>query len=234
MPMYPSYVSSPFTGNLPPNREMGPPDLFPSSSVAPAYQRRFDRMFGRQLAGDEQNDTTSNAKVPGAVEEPAWALNELRYFEELDDTQGSGIFEAPGSRPNNYADAGIFSQSYSHPGYLAREKPWAKSEVVDATTGRQVVYVPGGSVAMDSAAQAAFIENMKYGRMNPVMTPYQERGVPYDSTVNVKVNPEPVGAEGDPLLPPSPKSGVGGFLLAAGLVGLAAGVVYAVTKKKGK
>lgn len=247
MPLYRSFPSTPYTGNLPPNREMGPPDLFPSSNVAPAYQRRFDKMFGRHLAGDEEAVVIPETKSPGDPDEPAYALNELRYFAEMDDTQGSGIFEPPGSAPNNYPDAGIFAQSFSSPGYLAREKPWQKSEVVDGTTGRPVTYVPGGAVAMDSAAQVAFVEDLMYQAPNPLMTPYQQRDVPDGSTVNVRQNPIPItakaapamvagyrgyGADAAPVPAPAPASPLKGVLIAAGLAGLAVGIVYATSKKK--
>ncbi len=240
MPLYRSYPSTPYTGNVPPNREMGPPDLFPSSNVAPAYQRRFDRMFGRHLAGDEEAVVIPETKAPGDPDEPAYALNELKYFQEMDDTQGSGIFDAPGSQPTDYPDAGIFAQSFSSPGYLAREKPWQKSEVVDSTTGRPVTYVPGGAVAMDSAAQIAFIEDMMYRQPNPLMTPYRERHVPGGSTVNVKQNPLPITEQSAPAMlaedaaapAPASASPLKPVLIGAAIAGLAIGLVYASSKKK--
>jgi len=158
---YPIYPSTIVNGNLPTMPEMGPPDLRPTSSTAGYYQERLDSMFGRHLAGAE--------KPVGDDREPAYALNELRLAAEMDDVNGSGIFDPPGTKPNNYPDAGVFAMSWGMPGYLQREKMYAPSEVVDGTTGRPVIYVNGGAVSLDSAAQIAVIESGRYAPPRPVV-----------------------------------------------------------------
>ncbi len=224
---YPVYPSTILNGNLPTLAEMGPPDLRPTSSTAGYYQGRLDRMFGRHLAGADTE------KQVGEDREPAYALNELRVMAELDDTDGAGIFDAPGSKPNNYPDAGVFATSWAWPGYLARERMYAPSEVLDSTTGRPIIPVNGGTVSMDSAAQIAFIESGRYNPPSPIMTPYSEIPVEDWSTVNVRQNPAPI----------TPTSGYGEaatvgassttkLLVALGLGALGVGAVYAFTRPK--
>lgn len=222
---YPIYPSQIINGNLPSMAEMGPPDLRPSSSTASYYQRRLDSMYGRHLAGA--------AKAMGDDAEPAYALNELKLMAELDDTAGDGIFDPDGSRPNNYPDAGILASSYSFPGYLARERMYEPSEVVDQTTGRPVIYVNGGAVSMDSAAQIAFIEAGRYAPPRPVIDQYGEEPVPPESTVNIYQNPVPV----------TPASGFGQsnglqagskLVLALALAGVGVGALLAFSKPKQK
>jgi hypothetical protein len=144
------------------------------------------------------------------------------------------VFDAPGTGPNNYADAGCLADRFSKPGYLARERMFAQSEVRDATTGRPVVYVNGGAVAMDSAAQIAFIERGLYAPPVPVLDQAAHTYIPFADTSVQRVEPAPV----------TPTSGLGQdsgmtatkMLLLTGAVALAAGAVYAVLRpsKKGK
>ena len=179
-------------------------------------------MYGRHLAGAE--------KPVGSDTEPAYALNELRLMDELDDTDGNGIFDPDGSRPNNYPDAGVFAASYSFPGYLARERFWEESEIVDQTTGRPVVYVPSGAVSMDSAAQIAFLEAQRYRPPRPVLDTYTEEPVLDESTANIYQNPVPIAPPAAPAvgaLGPGSK-----LLLALAVAGLGAGAVYALAKPK--
>jgi hypothetical protein len=225
MPRYPVYPSQPFTGNLPSLFNMGPPDLYPSSSTAPHYQRRLDSMYGRHLAGAE--------KGMGDDAEPAYALNELRLMTEMDDAQGNGVFDPNGTRPNIYPDAGIMASSYSIPGYLARERVWSKSEVVDGNTGRPVVYVPSGAVSMDSAAQIAFIEGGMYRAPRPYLDQYSESHMEGRSTVNVAQNPIPIGP--DEIVKEAPSTGpspVGKLMIALAIAGAGAGVAFALTRTK--
>ncbi len=225
---YPVHASTIVSGNLPTMVEMGPPDLRPSSSTAGYYQGRLDSMYGRHLAGAE--------KPVGADTEPAYALNELKLMAELDDTNGAGIFDPPGSKPNNYPDAGVFAMSWGLPGYLAREKMYAPSEIIDGTTGRPVTYVNGGAVSLDSRAQIAFIESGLYNPPRSVIDEYSEIPVEMDSTVNVRQNPVPVtpvsgygyyGAD-----PGTGMSGAGKFFIALAAVGLAGGAAYAFLRPK--
>jgi hypothetical protein len=242
-PQYPIYPSTPYTGDLPSQLNMGPFDLYPSSSTGPAYQRRFDSMYGRHLAGAE--------KPVGSDEEPAYALNELRLMAEMDDVDGNGVFDPPGTRPQLYPDAGIMASSYSRPGYLARERMYAPSEVVDANTGRPVTYVNGGMVSMDSTAEIAFMEGGAYRAPRPYLDILSEQMMEGRSTVNVAVNQVPVRIPGPPPnMPMAPmavpdnaadsgaKAGLGAMsdtgklVLILGGIGLAAGVAYAASRPK--
>jgi len=229
-PVYPSTI---LNGNLPTMPEMGPPDLRPTSSTAGHYQERLDSMFGRHLAGAE--------KPMGSDAEPAYALNELRLMAELDDTDGAGIFDPPGTKPNNYPDAGVFAQGWGMPGYLHREKMYAPSEIIDGTTGRPVTYVNGGAVSLDSAAQIAFIESGRYNPPRPVLDRYNEVPVELDSTVNVRQNPIPIqgqagvgwyGADAPPAPAPEGMSSTGKLITALALAGLGVGAVVALTRPK--
>jgi hypothetical protein len=209
------------SGNLPTPEQMGPPDLYPSSSTGPRYQQRLDRMYGRHLAGLE--------KPVGSDAEPAYALNELKLMAEMDDSQGNGVFDPPGTRPNIYPDAGIMASSYSIPGYLARERMWQKSEVIDGNTGRPIVPVNSGSVSMDSTAQVAFVEGGMYAPPRPYLDQYSERHMSAESTVNVAQNPVPIG-EGDAPSTSAGMSPVGKLMLALALAGLGAGAVFALSR----
>jgi hypothetical protein len=247
MARYPVYPSTPYTGDLPTQINMGPFDLYPSSSTGPRYQRRFDNMYGRHLAGVE--------KAVGSDEEPAYALNELQVMAEMDDTNGNGLFDPPGTRPNIYPDAGILASSYAIPGYLHRDRMYAPSEVIDANTGRPVTYVNGGMVSMDSTAMIAFMEAGAYPKPQPYLDVLSEENMRGRSTVNVAQNPVPVTAPAPPAVMSQPpmtvspsaadagaKAGYGRFgddtgtgsamklALALGLMGAGVGVVYALTK----
>jgi hypothetical protein len=224
---YPVYPSTILNGNLPNLAEMGPPDLRPTSSTAPYYQGRLDSMFGRHLAGADTQ------KQVGEDREPAYALNELRVMAEMDDTDGAGIFDAPESKPNNYPDAGVFATSWAWPGYLARERMYSPSEVLDSTTGRPIIPVNGGTVSMDSAAQIAFIESGRYNPPAPVMDQYSEIPVEDWSTVNVRVNTAPITpVSGYGEAATTGMSGTTKFLIGLGATGLALGAVYAFTRPK--
>lgn len=79
--------------------------------------------------------------------------NELNALAELDDVQGNGIFDPAGSQPNIHPDEGIFGDREGLPGYIAREQPFAPSEVIDINTGKPVMYVPGNAFMMDPRTQ---------------------------------------------------------------------------------
>jgi len=227
MPRYPNYPSQPFTGNLPGLVAMGPADLRASSSTAPYYQARIDRMYGRNLAGLGGQQV----EVQDEAAEPAWADNELKLLKELDDVTGDGVFDPPGTKPNFYRDAGVFAGRWGAPGYIERERSFHLSEIVDATTGRPVVYVPSGAVSMDSAAQVAYIENGRYPAPVPVLNSQEGRQLPRRSTVNVMQNPEPVtSASGTGALPFGLSWNAAAAI--AGALGLAAGVTIALARRK--
>lgn len=220
MPRYPTYPSQPYTGDVPTMVAVGPPDAAFSSGTAPYWAAKIDRLYGRHLAGAD------DVKVQDEQSIPAWATNELNYLAEMDDVQGNGVFDPPGTHSNIHPDAGIFSARFDIPGYLARERLYAESEVVDSTTGRPVVYVNSGAVAMDSAAQIAFIENNAYRQPEPLMSPLREGRMRARETWNVRQNPVPIGAIGDQA------ASAAKALAVAGVIGLAIGAAYAAMKKR--
>lgn len=176
-PKYPKYPSQPNAGNLPSMKTMGPPDLRPSSSTASYYQGHIDRAHGRYLAG-----------LGSTQMEPAYAFNELQLLAEMDDVQGDGIFDPPGSQKNIHPGAGVFAVNYNLPGYHAREVPFSFSEERDVTTGRPIRAVPSGAVANDSSAQIAFIEQGLYPRPQPMLS-LAKGQTPFRDTWNVMQNP---------------------------------------------
>jgi hypothetical protein len=192
-------------------------------------------MYGRNLAGIgaiASPDVTVQPDEPQHTE-PAWADNELKVLAEMDDFVGNGVFDPPNSRPTTYADAGVFGGRMGLPGYIEREKSFRLSEVLDATTGRPVVYVPGGAVSMDSAAQVAYLENGRYPAPRPVLDSQSGGLVPMEDTFNVMQNPEPIqSASGYGALPFglswNALAGIGAAL------GLAVGVGIALSSKKRK
>jgi len=180
-PRYPLTPSQPNAGRLPSLKQMGPPDLRPTSMTAPAFQNRLDRAHGRFLAGLGSDNM-----------EPEYAWNELNVMAEMDDVQGDGIFDPPNAQMNVHPGAGSFAANYSLPGMHAREKPFGFSEERDVTTGRPIRAVPSGAVANDSAAQIAYFERGLYNRPRPQMS-LTSKQTPQKSTVNVMQNPIPVG-----------------------------------------
>lgn len=221
---YPNYPSQPFTGNLPSMVAVGPSDLRYSSGTAPRYAAPFDRRYGRRLAGTDMD-------VEDETADPGFASNELDVMAEMDDIQANGIFDPPGTHPNIHPDAGVFAARYSLPGYHAREVPFAKSEVRDATTGRQIVAVPSGAVSLDSAAQIAFIEQGLYKTPEPVVRWQEATPMRETSIANWMQNPQTIaglGADGAGLSPTA-KLAIGTVA-----VGVSVGVMYALFAKKKK
>lgn len=222
---YPVFPSQPRSGQVPSMVAMGPPDFRPSSNVAPHYQKRFDMMFGRHLSGYGELESSDDEEM-----EYGTALNELRVMEELDDSSSSGIFDAPGTRPNIHPDEGIFADRMAWPGYIQRDPMYMPSEVRSITTNRPVTYVNAGAVAMDDVAKVAFIENRWANPPKPVVDFMKTRMVGDRSTVNTFQNPVPVspavaglGSQALGAMPP-----MLGFVLGAAVTGLLAGVVYGV------
>lgn len=232
---YPSYPPQPYTGRPFTMAEAGTADSRASSGTAPHFQAAIDSLYSRQLAGGEtvQDEASDMEQGP----EKAWAGRELTTMAKLDDVQGSGIFDPPGSHPNIWPDAGVFAVAYSLPGYHARERMFAPSEVVDSTTGRPIIAVPSGAVPLDPAAQIAWVEKARYAPPTPVVRANAEYPVAFESTANVMQNPIPVGALAaddevpGPVVAETGKRNV--FLVALG-VGVAAGVAYAVLSKSKK
>lgn len=212
--IYPHHYPQPTGGRLGPP---GSPDLRPGQGPSPFYQAQIDQQYGRRLAGI--------GEVQDEAAQPAWAANELEYMAEMDDVQGNGVFDPPGAHPNIHPSAGVFAARYSLPGYDARERPFSMSEVRDVTTGRPIRVVPGGAVAMDSAAQIAFIEGGLYDPPQPIINDVTAANTPDVSTVNVFQNPEPIGQ--DETAPPASSNLKRTLLITAG-VGLALGLGWAV------
>lgn len=226
MPNYPFYPSQPYTGIPLTGKQGGPPDARFTSLTAPAWQAPIDRRYGRTLAGDtpvQESQSPDNA----------FAVNELAMLRELDDVQGDGIFDPPGTHPNIYADAGVFAGRFSLPGYHVREVPFQHSEVRDATTGRPIIPVPNGAVSLDTPAKIAQLERGMYAPPQPVLWSNRGGRVLEQSTANVVQNPEPVQGMGRWLgddAPPVPSNSGKTILTVVG-VGLAAGALWALLKK---
>jgi len=225
---YPSYPSQPFTGNLLTGKQGGPPDARFTSLTASVYQAPIDARYGRMLAGD------TVVQDENAEPDNAWAVNELEALRELDDVQGDGIFDPPGTHPNVYPDAGVLAARFSLPGYHVREVPFKYSEVRDATTGRPIIPVPNGAVSLDTPAKIAQLERQQYAPSQPVVWSNRGGRVNEQSIVNWAQNPETVrgvgrwgtGADATPPVPPAPGSGK--TVMAVIGVGLAAGALYAL------
>lgn len=222
MPNYPVYPTQITGGNLPSMQRMGPPDLRPSSSTAPFYQGKFNKMYGRHLAGVGFGDVP--AVVADEDVEHGWAVNEVQNMEAMDDVQASGVFDPPGSRPNVNPDYGILAVRYSLPGFVARERMFAPSEVRDVTNGEQAVHVPAGWTVADDASKIAFVQNRFHQPPAPVLAWTKEaplRGRPTQ----------------DATIPAQPVSGLGALpsttvlIGALAIAGLAAGA-WMVTKGK--
>jgi hypothetical protein len=232
---YPSYTAQPYTGDLPGMVEAGPPDLLYSSGTAPSVASRLWRAHGRQLAGLGGPMHLHQQREP-----VRYYPNELKLMEELDDTVGTGIFDAEGTHGQVHAGAGIFAAHYAMPGYLARETFFQPSEVVDATTGRRILPVPAGAVAHDDVAKIAYLEKLRLNAYRPDTLPY-ESDLAVQSITNVWQNPQRItpggvaglGAETPPSSPPSSGMGTVVAVAAAALAaGVLAGMLY--PKKRGR
>ncbi len=231
---YPMYPSQPYTGDLPSMVAVGPSDLRYTSNLAPGQAVPFDRRYGRRLAGTDTDVSDESA-------DPGWASNELELLAEMDDIQSNGVFDPPGTHPNVHPDAGVFAARYSLPGYHAREVPFSKTEVVDATTGRRVVAVPSGAVSLDSAAQIAFIEQGRYSTPRNVVRWQEAAPMPGVNISNWMQDPQSIrdsgyGVQGfgadAPLTAPAPAAGSSSTVVKVLLVGAAAGALYALFRKK--
>jgi hypothetical protein len=229
MAKYPVFDPQPYTGNLPTQIEAGPPDFLYTGGTAPFYQAPIDARYGRTLAGNEVQDEKA-----AMANENAWSPGELNALAEMDDVQGNGIFDAPGSHPNIWPDAGVFATRFSLPGYSAREKMFEKSEIKDATTGRAIVPVPSGAVSIDPAAQIAMLEAGRYPTPQPILNANAEYALRAKSIANVAQNPQAVHGFGADETPPSTGAGLtpAQLILATAAVGLAAGGIWALVRKK--
>jgi len=226
---YPFYTTQPYTGTPLTGKQGGPPDARYTSLTAPEYQGHIDRRYGRTLAGDDQMQDSTQSP------DNAWAVNELEALRQLDDVQGDGIFDPPGTHPNIYPDAGVLAARYALPGYHVREVPFKYSEVRDATTGRPIIPVPNGAVSLDTPAKLAQLERSMYNPSQPVVWSNRGGRVRGQSTVNVAQNAEAVKGLGrwlgdDGTAPPVPST-TGKTVMAVVGLGLAAGALYALLTK---
>lgn len=237
---YPSYPKQPFTGNLLTGKQGGPPDARITSGTAAYYQGKLDAQFRRQLAGDNDVSATDPSSPDNA-----WAVNELARLREADDVQGDGIFDAPGTHPNIYPDAGVFAARYSLPGYHVREVPFKYSEVRDATTGRPIIPVPNGAVSLDTPVKLAQLEKNAYAPAQPVIWSNRGGRVRDESIVNWAQNPEPVKGLGrwgigvdapataTTAVPAPPTEPTAGKIVVGVIgVGVCAGILFALLNGK--
>lgn len=222
---YPKYPSQPNSGTPLTMFQSGPSDARPSSGTAPHFAAPFDARYGRRLAGTDMD-------VSDESSDPGYASNELDLLSEMDDIQDNGIFDPPGTHPNIHPDATIFAARFSLPGYHAREVPFSQTEVVDATTGRRVVAVPSGAVAIDPQAQIAFIEQGLYRRPEAVTHWESATRMPGVSIENWMQNPEPIAGFGADAAPVGMTTQQ--IVLTTLAVGASAGILYALLKKKGR
>jgi hypothetical protein len=118
--------------------------------------------------------------------------NELELLQLEDDVNGNGLFDPPGSHGNVHADYGVFADHVSLPGYVARARDYAASEVRDVTTGEPVMYVPGGAVSIDRAQQQAFRTRLLW-ELPPGVNPWSPQRLSQQSTVEPVEPSWPVG-----------------------------------------
>jgi len=160
--------------------------------------------------------------------------NELDLLMRADDVVGNGVFDPAGTAGNIHPDYGIFADHESLPGYIARDKFYAPSEVVDATTGGEVMYVPSGAVSIDDAQRKAF-QDLLMWEIPPGVNPYPRVDVPQVSRVIPYQSAWGVGQDEQPDdTAEAPASPMKIFLLSA-VGGVAIGLFAALvsTSKKG-
>ncbi len=214
--------SQPYTGSPFPY-DQGPPDALPSATNSRLYRPlRRGRHLG-SLGGGE----LEMAPVVSADPDVQTYPNELDQLAVRDDVEGNGIFDAFNTHGNIHPDAGVFTDAASLPGYLAREKFFEPSEVIDVTTGKPVMYVPGNAFMLDPRTDAALAERALYIPGLPETGGQQS---PFRSTVIPDEAAWGVGeAEAAPQ-PYEPASQTQMFLVAA-LAGLAIGGFAALMVK---
>jgi hypothetical protein len=149
--------SQPYTGS-PFAYDQGPPDALPSATNSRLYGHLGRGRFLGSLGADEMRSAPVASADPGNQTYP----NELNSLSVLDDVEGNGIFDAYNTHGNIHPDAGVFADAASLPGYLAREKFFQPSEVIDVTTGQPVMYVPGNAFMLDPRSDAALAERALY------------------------------------------------------------------------
>lgn len=221
-PPYPVYPEQRFRGDLPP-APIGPAADLRPSGYNPAYSV-YAGAWGRNLAGlGQMNIDDVNAE--GIQDYP----NELDILQVADDVVGNGVFDPNGSHGNVHPDYGVFQDHVSLPGYIDREMFYAPSEVIDATTGRPTMYVPGGAVAIDRG-QAEAYENRNLWTLPPGVNPWEPNPVPARSTVRARNALRPVSGLGQTNGGISPETGL---YIGAAVVGVALAIFFGTLHRAG-
>lgn len=144
----------------------GAPDWSPGS-LNP-LKDAFHINRGRALAGDADVPTgldtgmPTGALNPNKLREQDVYPGELDLLAEVDDANGNGIFDAANAQPNIHPDAGVFAQNFSRPGYLARERQFYPSEVLDVNTGLPTIYTPANATYLDPRTPAVLRDRNLY------------------------------------------------------------------------
>lgn len=234
MMRYPVHPSQPNSGNLPSMKAMGPHDLHPSAHNP--YYDVYNMSRGRYLGSIGQTEGRPAAPPPSAdAGNPEYQSslergmkdypNELDSLSDLDDVNGNGIFDAPGTHGNVHPDSGVFADRKSLPGYIDRERMFQPSEVLDVTTGEPVMYVPGNAFQMDPRTQWVMDEIALY---EPGLPSTGGRGVPSRSTVQPRQPAWPVGQD---ETRESPAVKTAHMAVLAAIAGLSGGLLIGIISK---
>lgn len=222
-PPYPKYFPQRYDGDV--IQDYGAPDFWPSA-INPRYgaYRGTRGRFLAGLAGSEIKET--NMLSADGIKDYA---NELDQLQNADDVVGNGVFDPPGTDGNVHPDYGVFADHVSLPGYIARDQFYTPSEVIDATTGKNVMYVPAGAVAIDKAQLHAFNSRLLW-ELPPGVNPWQPVDVDAQSMVTPKDAAWPIGETAiEPVKEPAP---LGNMFVMAAVAGVAIGLVAAIAWPK--
>ena len=210
-PPYPSYPSTRITGCL-------PPAPINTENTRPWARNPFYTQYagarGRQLSGVDMDHAEPTRDY----------ANELDTLQVADDVVGNGVFDPAGSAGNVHRDAGVFADHQGLPGYLARERFYQESEVLDVTTGLPVVYVPGGAVPVDEA-QVRALQMRRLWELPPTTAARGNR-LGFEPTVIPREASWPLGAveEGSASLTK--------MFIVSSVAGLSLGMLLALALKK--
>lgn len=218
-PPYPAHENIPVQGCLPP-APIRSYDFLPSHAN-PAYDQ-YSGARRRHLAGLSGVDMQNAEPVKDYA-------NELDILQQADDVVGNGIFDPHGSHSNVHPDQGVFADHQSLPGYVDREQFYMPSEVEDATTDAQVMYVPGGAVGIDEAQKQAY-QNRLLWSLPPGINPLAMQEAPYTEQV---VPNEASWAVGQTAADQTSTSNLTKYFVITAVAGLSIGMFLAlVTGKK--
>jgi hypothetical protein len=222
-PPYPVYASQPmFGGDLPSIDEIGPPDMRPSG-MNPSYDM-YRGARGRNIAGLGDNGMTADIGIKDYA-------NELNTLAAADDVQGNGVFDPHGTQGNIHPDYGVFADHASMPGYLVNSIDYQPSEVIDATTGQPVMYVPGGAVAIDQSQLDTVRERQLLWELPPGVSPQNVTHPDPGGTWIPNEEAWPVNGLGADA-PATDSGSKFGIFAGFAIVGVAVGIVAATLMKK--